>query len=453
MNKLRTIPSVDQILQDKAVKRMITQYGRSLTTEAIRTALEKIRSEIKSQNISPSYSHIIDQIKNQLLTWTTPTLVPVINATGVVLHTNLGRAPMSKNSIKAIQEVALGYSNLEFNLEKGNRGSRLVHAEAILCRLTNSQAALVVNNNASAVLLILTALARRKSVVIARSQLVEIGGGFRVPDVMQQSGAHLLEIGTTNRVHLSDYEQALHEKPAIVLHAHRSNFTISGFTSEPELKEIVELAHSEGIPVVDDLGSGSLLHTEKFGLAHEPMVQESLQAGVDLVCFSGDKLLGGPQAGIIIGKKELVDRIKKHPLARAVRADKLALAGLSATLLHYLMGEAELEVPVWRMISMPISQIKKRVKTWQMDFGWGEIIPGKSTVGGGSLPGEILPSYLLAISVKNPQSVLKQLRSVTPPIIARIEDDKVVFDPRTILIDQEEDFKRGLKKVLGSYLN
>jgi L-seryl-tRNA(Ser) seleniumtransferase len=286
-------------------------------------------------------------------------------------------------------------------------------------------------------------------VVIARSQLVEIGGGFRVPEVMKQSGARLLEIGTTNRVHLSDFEAALAESPALILRAHRSNFRIVGFTSEPGLDEIADLAHQAGIPLVDDLGSGSLLDTARFGLGHEPMVQESLAAGADLVCFSGDKLLGGPQAGIIIGRAELVSKLKKHPLARAVRADKLCLAALSATLLHYLKDEAEREVPIWRMISAAPESLRQRATNWAEKLGQGQVIPGESTVGGGSLPGETMPTFLLALSLRSPDRFLARLRHTHPAIIARLQDDQVVFDPRTVLTGQEAALLANLKQLLG----
>jgi L-seryl-tRNA(Ser) seleniumtransferase len=279
--------------------------------------------------------------------------------------------------------------------------------------------------------------------------LVEIGGGFRVPDVMKQSGAKLVEVGTTNRVHLSDYEQALQEPTALVLHAHRSNFKIIGFTEEPELKEIVELSRRAGVPVVDDLGSGALLATERFGLGHEPTVQESLAGGVDLVCFSGDKLLGGPQAGIILGRANLVAKIKRHPLARAVRADKVCLAGITATLLHYLKDEAEREIPIWRMIAATPEQIKARAEGWAKELGQGKAIVGESTVGGGSLPGESLPTFLLSLVVKSPDKFLEKLRQQQPPIIARTENDRVLLDPRTVLPEQEGALLVGLKNVLG----
>jgi L-seryl-tRNA(Ser) seleniumtransferase len=298
-------------------------------------------------------------------------------------------------------------------------------------------------------MLVLSALARRRSVVIARSQLVEIGGGFRVPDVMKQSGARLLEVGTTNRIHLADYEEALQDSPAIFMRAHRSNFRIVGFTSEPDLREIAAVAHRGGIPLVDDLGSGSLLDTARFGLAHEPMVQESLDGGADLVCFSGDKLLGGPQAGIVVGRADLIARLKKHPLARAIRADKLCLAALSATLLHYLKDEAELEIPIWRMIAVELEQIQQRADAWRQTLGQGKVILGESTVGGGSLPGETLPTYLLALTAHSPQRFLKRLRQAHIPVIARAQDEMVVFDPRTVLPEQDKVLLEGIREALG----
>jgi L-seryl-tRNA(Ser) seleniumtransferase len=356
---------------------------------------------------------------------------------------------LSAAAIQAIQEVAASYSNLEFDLANGKRGSRQVHAERLIQRLTGAEACLVVNNNAAAVLLALSSLAKRRGVVIARSQLVEIGGGFRIPDVMKQSGARLVEVGTTNRVHLSDYEQALEGTPALFMRAHRSNFRLEGFTSEPELKDIAMVAHQAGIPVVDDLGSGTLLDTAKYGLIHEPTIQESLEAGADLVCFSGDKLLGGPQVGIIVGKSELVIKLRKHPLARAVRADKLSLAALSATLLHYLKGEAENKIPIWQMIAAPLEQLHQRALAWQQGVGQGEIISGASTVGGGSLPGETLPTWLLAVSVQSAERLLADLRKRRPSIIARIQDNRVVFDPRTVFVEQEQVFLHGISHVLN----
>ena len=437
MSDLRSLPSVEQLLQTPQVKDLSAAFGRPLALEALRFVLDEVRARFPDEGSVPGREALLSHARELLEMWTAPTLLPVVNASGVILHTNLGRAPLSDAALQAAYAVSKNYSNLEYDLEHGRRGSRLVHAEALLRRLTGAEAALVVNNNAAAVLLALTALARRRAVVIARSQLVEIGGGFRVPDVMKQSGARLLEVGTTNRVHLSDYETALEERPAMFLRAHRSTFRILGFTSEPPLDEIARLAHRADIPLVDDLGSGSLLDTARYGLGHEPSVQESLQGGADLVCFSGDKLLGGPQAGIIAGRADLVSRLKKHPLARAVRADKLCLAALTATLLHYLKDEAEREIPVWRMIAARPDEIKTRAQTWAERLGRGEVIPGESTVGGGSLPGETLPTWLLALDVPSPNRFLGRLRQCQPPIIARTQDDRVVLDPRTVLSEQE----------------
>jgi L-seryl-tRNA(Ser) seleniumtransferase len=451
MSDLRQIPSVDHLIKAESIANSIAVYGRPLTVQAIRAVLAGVRTNYTSGSSVPNEDELVDRVAQQLTKWTAPTLVPVINTTGVILHTNLGRAPLSKSALESIQKSALNYNSLEYQLEKGRRGSRSVHAESYLKQLTGAEGALVVNNNASAVLLILSALARRRKVLIARSQLVEIGGGFRIPDVMVQSGAKLFEIGTTNRVHLHDYESALEEESIkLVMRAHRSNFQILGFTSEPTLAEIVDVSHHAGIPVVDDLGSGSLLETSNFGLGHEPMVQESLSAGVDLVCFSGDKLLGGPQAGIILGKSGLINKLKKHPLARAIRPDKLCLAALSATLLHYLRSEAETEIPIWQMISEPLDKIKSRASLWIETIGQGELIEGSSTVGGGSLPGETLPTWLVAINLRHPDKFLSLLRRSQPPIIARLEDDQVVLDPRTVLPDQEDQLLSDLHNIVNN---
>jgi L-seryl-tRNA(Ser) seleniumtransferase len=414
----------------------------------MRGVLEAARQNFTPQGKLPGEAEILERTRETLEAWTRPTLYPVINATGVILHTNLGRAPLSRAAIQAVREAAESYTNLEYDVQKGQRGSRLVHAEAILQRLLGVEAAMVVNNNASAVLLCLTALAHRRSVVIARSQLVEIGGGFRVPDVMKQSGAKLFEVGTTNRVHLSDYEQALEQNPALILHAHRSNFRIIGFTSEPEMSEIARVAHQAGLVFMDDQGSGALLDTARFGLGHEPTVQESLAAGADLVCFSGDKLLGGPQAGIVVGRKELLARLKKHPLARAIRADKLCLAALTATLLHYLKDEAVQEIPIWRMISAPLAEIQQRAEAWASRLGQGEVFQSESTIGGGSLPEEVLPTCVLALKVSRPNRFLERLREGRPPIIARTQEDLVLLDPRTVLPEQEETLLVYLHEVL-----
>jgi len=437
MTSLRDLPSVEQLLQN--ANQLIAEFGRPLTLDALRLTLDENRTRFKTKPDAglPSMEAILSQAESYLAAWTAPTLLPVINATGVILHTNLGRAPLSKATIAAMNEAAQNYSTLEYDLGKGQRGSRLIHAESILQKLTGAQAAVVVNNNASAVLLVLSALANKKRVVISRTQLVEIGGGFRVPDVMKQSGAKLVEVGATNKVRLSDYKEALEEPTALVMRAHRSNIKIVGFTEEPQLKEIVDVAHQANVILADDLGSGALLDTAKYGFAHEPTVGESLAAGVDLVCFSGDKLLGGPQAGIIIGKKDLIDKIKKHPLARAVRADKTCLAGITATLLHYLKDEAEKEIPIWRMMSLTLEQVKVRAEAWREALGQGNVMKSESTVGGGSLPEECISTFVLALKVKSADKFLKKLREVHPPIIARVENDTILFDPRTVFEDDK----------------
>lgn len=447
MSNLRDLPSVDQLAQAGQEAGLAARYGRPLMLDAIRCTLDEIRSGYREGLAVPERAKLLERVEEKLSGWLAPTLLPVINATGVILHTNLGRAPLSQAALEAIDKISQGYSTLEYRLEQGVRGSRATHAEGLITRLTGAEAALVVNNNAAAVMLALMALGRRRRVVIARSQLVEIGGGFRVPDVMKLSGARLVEVGTTNRVHRSDFEEALQEPAALILRAHHSNFQIIGFTSEPTIEELVEVAGEHGVWVMDDLGSGALLDTARYGLAHEPMVQESLAAGVDVVCFSGDKLLGGPQAGIIAGKAALIGRMKKHPFARAVRTDKLALAGLSATLLHYLKDEAEREIPVWRMIAMPVEDIRERAEHWRAVTGAGEVSAGRSTVGGGSLPGETLPTFLLALRVRHPNRFVARLRAMTPPVIARIEDERVVFDPRTTLPEQDGALLAGLQQA------
>jgi L-seryl-tRNA(Ser) seleniumtransferase len=450
MTTLSELPSIERSLQTQTAAELIAKYGRPLVLVALRATLDDVRTRFKAEQITtlPTMDQILSQAEILLLAWTTPTLIPVINASGVILHTNLGRAPLSDASIRAMDAVSRGYSNIEYDLEKGQRGSRLIHAESVLQNLTGGQAAVVVNNCASAVMLVLAALANKQRVVIARTQLVEIGGGFRVPDVMKQSGAKLVEVGTTNRVHLRDYEEALKEPAALVMHVHRSNFKLVGFTEEPELEDIVNTAHLANVPVVNDLGSGALLNTAKYGLAHEPTVQESLAAGVDLVCFSGDKLLGGPQAGIILGNGLMMAKIRKHPLARALRADKTCLAGITATLLHYMRDEAEREIPIWRMISLTLEQIRSRADTWRKQLGQGEVLQSESTVGGGSLPGETMPTYCLSLKVKSPEKFLKKLREGRPPIIARTDEDWIMIDPRTVLPGQEGALLVGLKNAL-----
>jgi L-seryl-tRNA(Ser) seleniumtransferase len=383
---------------------------------------------------------------------TTPRIRSLINATGVVLHTKLGRAPLSEEAVAAMDQISRGYNNLEFDIESGERGSRHTHTEALLCRLTGAEAALVVNNNAAAVLLGLTTLAKRKEVIVSRGQAVEIGGGFRIPDVMRQSGAKLVEVGTTNITYLRDYEQAITPQTAALLRVHSSNFKVVGFTQSVDIKAMAALAKRHNLMVFDDLGSGCLLDTAKFGLAHEPTVQESIAAGVDLAFFSGDKLLGGPQAGIIVGKKIIIDKLKKHPLVRAMRMDKTRIAGLAATLIHYLKGEAQSKIPVWQMISMPKTEIDHRAQIWAAALpGSAKVIDGESLIGGGSLPGATLPTRLVAIGDSKKaglsQKFARKLRLQEPPIIARISENILLLDPRTIAPIDDELIINGLKKA------
>jgi L-seryl-tRNA(Ser) seleniumtransferase len=440
-DELRRLPSVDRLLQEEGVARLVARWGHDLTVEAAREALDAAREAIRGGEACPAPEDLAQEAGKRLAARLRPTLRPAINATGVIIHTNLGRAPLSAEARAAMDAVALGYSNLEYDLEAGRRGSRYVHAEEILCRLSGAQAALVVNNNAAAVLLILMCFARGREVILSRGQLIEIGGGFRIPDVMRRSGATLVEVGTTNRTYVSDYEAAITELTAALMRVHHSNFRLVGFVHEPSLAEMVELADGRSLLLVDDLGSGTLLDTAAYGLAHEPTMQESVAAGASLVSCSGDKLLGGPQVGIILGRADLIAQLKRFPLTRALRVDKTTLAGLQATLRHYLLGEATEKVPVWRMISQDEARLEKRARAWVRKLrGLGliaEVVAGQSTVGGGSLPGEMLPTRLVALPVASPDTLASRLRAGEPPVIARIEDDRLVLDPRTALPEQE----------------
>jgi len=447
---LRDLPSIDGLLQSEAGAALRREFGHALAVDGLRRAVDRARAAARGGAGLPTAEGLLAEARRELAQQLTSRLRPVINATGVILHTNLGRAPLSGEASAAMLAVAAGYSTLEYDLERGRRGRRDDHLEPLLCQVTGAAAGLVVNNNAAAVLLALTALAKRKEVVISRSQLIEIGGGFRIPEVLAQSGARLVEVGTTNRTHARDFEAALGEKTGLVLRAHTSNFKQVGFTAMPSLAELVTLAQRAGVPVLDDLGSGALLDTRLFGLGHEPTVQESLQAGASLVAFSGDKLLGGPQAGIVVGEATLVERLRRHPLARAVRADKLCLAGLHATLLHYARGEAVERVPVWRMIAASADDLRRRAEGWAGALGRGEVRPSRSTIGGGSLPEETLPSWALALAAARPNEAAAALRRAAPPVIARVEDDRLVLDPRTVLPDQDEqlvEILRGLPPV------
>jgi len=451
MNEFSKIPSVDYLLNNESIKPLIDQFGRQLVLDFTRSKLDTVRDSLRSGNDIPSEDELITDIYSTLEVFSQPFLRPVINATGVVLHTNMGRSPIGLDAMGAAEMVVTSYSNLEFNLETGKRGTRNTIAERLLQKVTGAEAGIVVNNNAAALLLILTALAKRKRVIISRTQLIEIGDGFKIPEVMQQSGAKLAEVGSTNRVNLDDYKKALAQPAALMMHAHRSNFKIVGFTHEPELSELVKLSHENDLIFLDDIGSGALVDTGKYGLAHEPTVQDSLAAGADIVCFSGDKLLGGPQAGIIVGKAAVINKLRKHPFARAVRADKLALSLLESCLMNYLIGDYEKSIPIWNMISKKEEELKITAEKWQRIVQTGIVEKGFSTVGGGSLPEERLPTYLLKFSVRNPDRFLAHLRKKKIPVIARIEDDKVCFDPRTVFESQEVIMLENIKSVLSEY--
>ena len=454
--QLRLLPSVDELLQSHTGQQLIHQYSRAMALRAVRTSIAQARAQIRNGALRPSSEELLMAAEHILELVQRPNLRLVINATGVIINTNLGRAPLSQEALQAVQRVAGGYSNLEYALEAGERGSRHAHVAALLCELTGAEAALVTNNNAAAVLLALSALAAGREVVISRGQLVEIGGGFRVPDVMRQSGCQLVEVGTTNRTRLSDYQAAINERTALLLSVHPSNFQITGFTESTPLSAMAELAHQHGLLLMDDLGSGCLLASERYGLGHEPMPQESIAAGADVVCFSGDKLLGGPQAGILVGKAEALERIARHPLMRAVRIDKMTLAALEATLRHYQRDEAETHIPIWRMISASPAKIASRATGWtaklQQQGIKARLQHGESTIGGGSLPGDTLPTTLLAFDagdVPMPLDELaKRLRLRSTPIIVRILRGKLLLDPRTVLEEQDQELLQALMEEL-----
>lgn len=453
--QLRALPSVDALLQDHTLRDLEQRFGHALIVEACRASLEATRQNILAGNAAPMPALIVDDIYARVERAARPSLMPVINATGVIIHTNLGRAPLSEETIAAMRTAAQGYTNLEYDLTKGDRGSRHSHAEEFLKRLTGAPAALVVNNNAAAVMLILAGYAQGREVVISRGQLVEIGGGFRVPDVLKQSGAQLIEVGTTNRTRLDDYARAITERTALLLRVHPSNFRIIGFAEEATLEELVGLGRERGLMVADDLGSGALLDTSSYGLAHEPMPQESLKTGATLVSISGDKLLGGPQAGIIFGTSDAIERLKRHPLTRALRVDKVTLAGLQATLLHYIKGEATKKIPVWKMIAAKTDDLETRVKGWADGLAGAQldtrIVDAESTVGGGSLPGETLPTRALALTVASPDRFAERLRMNEPPIIVRIDENRLVFDARTVLPNEDEALLNGILRVASHH--
>jgi len=453
MTDLRVIPAIEQLRQREAMRALETRYGRAALLEALRAETAALRDRLASGRIAAvTAGEAIQEIERgaeaRLRAALRPSLVRVINATGVILHTNLGRAPLSEAALARVSAVAGGYTNLEYDVEAGGRGRRDVHAEGLVARLTGAEAAVVVNNNAAATLLVLAALANGREVIISRGELVEIGGGFRVPEVMAQSGAVLREVGTTNRTRANDYAAAISDRTALILRVQPSNFRVVGFTERPALDELVALGRRFNVPVAEDLGSGWLGWPDRedlpASLRDEPIVSESIRAGADVVCFSGDKLLGGPQAGIIAGRRDALDRVRRHPLMRALRVDKLTYAALEATLEAHAIGRGQEGVPVQRMLRMTREAIGLRADALAAALnqsGWtARVIDGMSAVGGGSAPGAELPTRLVELQRDglSADQIERHLRRLDPPVIARIQNDRVVLDLRTVLPQEDE---------------
>jgi L-seryl-tRNA(Ser) seleniumtransferase len=458
MSDFRLIPSIDALLLRPALAGAIRQHGRDRVAVAARVAADDLRAAIKQQSLSiasedDAAAWLDGRVLAGLASTIAPSLRRVINATGVVLHTNLGRAPLAAEAIARIAEIAGGYTNLEYDLPAGGRGHRHAHAEHLLRSLTGAESALIVNNNAAATLVVLAALGAGREVIVSRGELVEIGGGFRVPDVMAQSGAVLREVGTTNRTRLADYSAAISERTALILRVHPSNFRIDGFTERPSAADLAELAHRFTIPLFEDLGSGWPGTDDALpALAGEPSIRGSLDAGVDLVSASGDKLLGGPQAGLVLGRRDLVDRVRRHPLMRAVRADKLTYAALEATLALWAQVPSRSSIPVHRMLTMPVDEIERRASALVARVAGVhglscELIDGASTAGGGSAPGSALPTRLVAIAIggRSPDDIDRQLRAHDPPVVARIEHDRVVIDLRTVQPGEDAEIERAIR--------
>ncbi|HCV28455.1 MAG TPA: L-seryl-tRNA(Sec) selenium transferase [Dehalococcoidia bacterium] len=452
--QFRSLPSVEQLLQEPGLGGLAGAYSHAAVVSLARQQLDATRRSIRNGGDAPGMEQLAADIMARAEEEWAPWPRPLVNATGVVIHTNLGRAPLSEPAMEAVQAGASGYSDLEFDVKTGTRGSRQAHIGRLIAEVTGAETGLVVNNNASAIMLGLSAVAGPggpREVIVSRGEGVEIGGGFRVPDVLRQSGATLVEVGTTNRTYVRDYASAINDNTAAILKVHPSNFRVTGFTHEAELGELMTLGRERGVPVLNDLGSGCLLDTTHYGLAPEPTVQDSVDAGVELSFFSGDKLIGGPQAGIVAGSAEWVERLARHPLARAVRIDKMGLAALSATLASFLKERAHEEVPVWCMISMSQEAIAATAESWlkEIESPAVRLREGQSTVGGGSLPGETLPTTLLTVTPPDsPDAFAGRLRSGPTPVIARIEDEDVVLDPRTVLEDQSSIVVEAVKSAL-----
>jgi L-seryl-tRNA(Ser) seleniumtransferase len=462
---LRRIPSVDEMLLVPSVQLLLGTYPRWVVRDAVREVLAEERRRLLNGDLPPDAAAALlvpaalaARVADVSEARADPSLRPVLNATGVVLHTNLGRAPLAPSACDAIQSAARGYTNLEFDLASGSRGSRQAHVEGILCALTGAEAALVVNNNAAAVLLGINTLADGKEIVISRGELVEIGDSFRIPDVMVRAGGRLREVGTTNRTHLTDYEAAIGPETALVLRVHRSNFQVLGFTADVDVADLVALARRRDLPVMEDLGSGALLDLGPLGLRREPLASDGIKVGVDLVTFSGDKLLGGPQAGILVGRREILARVRRNPLARTVRIDKLCLAALGATLRLYLEPERALrEIPILRMLSLPASAVGQRAEALasslraKMPALSLAVEEETSEVGGGALPLQRIPTRILALrpAGESAGSLEARLRRARPPVLVRIKDDRILLDLRTVEPADDPSLLRALSLALA----
>ncbi len=462
---LREIPSVDELLSRPEIVALLKAHPRNVVVEAIRKGLGRLRDDIlhkqdhsQREEVNFSFENLYPLFQKEIDLQIEPRLRRVINATGVVIHTNLGRAPLHSSAIKHLMEVSKTYSNLEYDLERGERGDRYTHVEENLCRLSGAESALVVNNNAGAVLLVLNTLAEGKEVIVSRGELVEIGGAFRIPDVMKRSGALLREVGTTNRTHFDDYQKALGPHTALLLKVHTSNFRVMGFTSEVSLQDLVQLGREHQLPVVEDLGSGCLVDLSQYGLEKEPTVQETVKTGVDAVTISGDKLLGGPQAGIILGKKKILDLFKINPLTRALRIDKLTLAALESTLLLYFDEKRAMEeIPVLSMLSLDTRKLKRRGKRLlkrlsrmtneRMTISLKEDV---SQVGGGALPLQELPTVVVAVKPLDfsVNSLEESLRKGDPPIISRISKEELILDMRTVFDEEIPLLAAGIERAV-----
>jgi L-seryl-tRNA(Ser) seleniumtransferase len=459
---LRQLPSVDELLATARIRGLLAAQPRWAVLEAIREVLAECRRRVLAGDVTPAAARSlvdlasIETAVGAALRKAGPSLRPVINASGVVLHTNLGRAPLAEAALIAIRAAAQGYSTLEFDLFTGQRGSRQVHVERLLCALTGAEAAFVVNNNAAAVFLGVNTLANGREVLISRGELVEIGDSFRIPDVMTGAGGRLREVGTTNRTHLRDYEDAIGPETALILKVHRSNFQLLGFTAEVETADLAALGKRRGLPTMEDLGSGALLDPSTLGLRREPLASDAIRAGVDLVTFSGDKLLGGPQAGIVVGRRDLVARLRQNPLARAVRIDKLCLAGLEATLrLAREPERAWREIPVLAMLGLPVAAIGARaealaasLKAKVPDLSYA-VEDGTSEVGGGALPLQAIPTRVLALRDREAASALEErLRLGEPPVLVRVREERVLVDLRTVAPSEEATLCEALANAL-----